>query len=208
MTTHCPSCGAKIKSNSFNNNELLTEQQNKIIAIILQKEYAELCHKCGLNDYYKAQSGISVKIEELQSELNKIVSLIPIITIHTPVGWNYDIIGMVTAQSATGTGALTEFVSSFTDIIGAQSERHKLKLKSGENMCKTQLQMQTVEMGGNAIIGVDIDYSEIGSGKGILMVCMAGTAIKRYDILNNMDILNEAKFIKDKLTEIYLLSNI
>lgn len=27
-------------------------------------------------------------------------------------------------------------------------------------------------------MGVDIDYSEAGGGKGMLMVCMAGTAVK------------------------------
>ena len=38
-------------------------------------------------------------------------------------------------------------------------------------------------MGGNAIISTDIDFNEIGAGStNMLMVCMAGTAIKVLDI--------------------------
>ena len=59
------------------------------------------------------------------------------------------------------------------------------KLKGGENICFAQLALAALERNGNAIIGVDIDYSELGGLKGIIMVCMTGTAIK----LNNPDIL-------------------
>jgi hypothetical protein len=34
-----------------------------------------------------------------------------------------------------------------------------------------------VELGGNAILATDIDYAEVGGGKGMLMVCMTGTAV-------------------------------
>ncbi len=40
-------------------------------------------------------------------------------------------------------------------------------------------------MGGNAIVATDIDYSEVGGMKGMLMVCMTGTAIR----LKNPEVL-------------------
>ena len=58
---------------------------------------------------------------------------------------------MVTGQTTTGTGVLTEFTSSFTDFFGVQSGRHNKKLKDGEDMCKVQLRTQTLNMGGNAV---------------------------------------------------------
>jgi len=51
------------------------------------------------------------------------------------------------------------------------------------------LRKKTLDLGGNAVIAVDIDYSEIGSLKGMLMVCMAGTAIK----IRNAQILGEER---------------
>ena len=70
------------------------------------------------------------------------------------------------------------------------------KIKKGENLCYQQLRMQTLQQGGNAVIATDIDYSEIGSGRGMLMVCMAGTAI----YLDNTDIL--FKDIKELISKL------
>ena len=104
---------------------------------------------------------------------------------------------MVTGQSTTGTGVISEFTSSFTDFFGAQSGRYNQKLKAGENMCFSQLRLQALDLGGNAVIATDIDYSEIGGDKGMLMVCMAGTAIR----LENVDILEkETSEIIEKLS--------
>jgi hypothetical protein len=44
------------------------------------------------------------------------------------------------------------------------------------------LRYQCALLGGNAIIATDIDYSEVGGGKGMLMVCMAGTAVNLIGI--------------------------
>jgi hypothetical protein len=72
--------------------------------------------------------------------------------------------------------------SGFTDLIGAQSGTYNKKLADGEKLCQSQIKIKTLELGGNAIVGVDIDYSEVGGGKGMLMVCMAGTAINLVNI--------------------------
>jgi hypothetical protein len=54
-------------------------------------------------------------------------------------------------------------------------------------------------MGGNAVVATDIDYSEVGGDKGMLMVCMSGTVVK----LNNISILHETKVkALEELTEL------
>ncbi|TXD81294.1 heavy metal-binding domain-containing protein [Subsaximicrobium wynnwilliamsii] len=81
---------------------------------------------------------------------------------------------------------------------GSYSNRHERDARaSRENMCFAQIRIQTLNLGGNAVIATDIDFSEVGAAKGMLMVCMAGTAIK----LNNTDILEKEKTeILDKLS--------
>ena len=104
-------------------------------------------------------------------------------------------VGMVTGQSITGTGIISEIASSFTDLFGMQSGKFGNKIKEGENICKAQLRLAAAHLGACAVIATDIDYSEVGGGKGMLMVCMSGTAIK----LNNLDVLDSeaAKKLSD-----------
>ncbi len=103
---------------------------------------------------------------------------------------------MVTAQSVTGTGIITEIVSSITDALGKQSERTNNKIRTGENLCKQQLRKIAYGLGCNAIIGVHVDYSQVGGDKVMLMVCMSGTAVK----VNNTEVFNdEAKKSFDKI---------
>ncbi|MEZ4840244.1 MAG: heavy metal-binding domain-containing protein [Flavobacteriaceae bacterium] len=55
--------------------------------------------------------------------------------------------------------------------------RHNEKLQLGEENCFLQLVVKALNLGGNAIIATDIDYSEVGNSKGLLMICASGTAI-------------------------------
>jgi uncharacterized protein YbjQ (UPF0145 family) len=101
--------------------------------------------------------------------------------------WDYGVAGLVTAQSTTGTGVFSEFTSTFTDMFGAQSKVYNEKIRAGENMCQRILRMEALKLKGNAILAADIDYAEVGGAKGMLMVCMTGTAV----ILRNPEILGE-----------------
>jgi uncharacterized protein YbjQ (UPF0145 family) len=107
--------------------------------------------------------------------------------LQTPQDWKYETIELISAQTVTGTGVFTEIASNWTDFFGMESGKYNEILKSGEEKCKDILRTQALKLGGNAILGTDIDYSEAGAGKGMLMVCMAGTAVK---ITN----LNELKY--------------
>jgi uncharacterized protein YbjQ (UPF0145 family) len=117
----------------------------------------------------------------------EMIPKMPIVTIQNPYGWKYKIKGMVTGQSTTGTGVISEFASGFTDFFGMQSGRHNDKIRAGEELCAYQLKMKAFNMGADAIVGVDIDYAELGGGKGMIMVCMSGTAVE----LENKEIFGE-----------------
>ena len=184
---YCPNCTVQIKTGILSNNRLLTKRENNIIQIYRQNDIGGYCQKCGNDLLNESSSKIKTEIEHSRKLLDKYIVRIPVVTTHSPHGWDYRTIGIVTGQSTMGTGVLTELTSSITDAFGVSSGRHNTKLKKGEDMCLAQLKTSAFEMGANAIIGTDIDYSEIGSGKGILMVCMAGTAVK----LLNTEVLDK-----------------
>ena len=185
----CPNCKTELKSGLISSVSLLSANKIAIINECHDEIADGYCNKCGKELYLKYQSQLSTEKNKLSSQIQLLISNIPVISTHSPLNWDYDILEMVTGQSTTGTGVLTEFTSSFTDLFGAQSGRHNQKLKAGENMCFAQLRKQALDLGGNAVIATDIDYSEIGAAKGMLMVCMAGTSIK----LKNIEILGNEK---------------
>lgn len=187
--SNCPNCKAELKSNLMSRTTLLNSHKIQVINEYHDQKSDGYCNKCGNELYDKYKSTLHYEKENITSRLQKLISAIPVISTHSPLNWDYTILEMVTGQSTTGTGVISEFTSSFTDLFGVQSGQHNRKLKSGEDMCFAQLRKQVLDAGGNAVIATDIDYSELGAGKGMIMVCMAGTAVK----LKNTDILGELK---------------
>ena len=194
--TNCPNCKAELKGGLLSSTKLLNETQVGIINEYHDKKAEGYCTKCGNGLYDQYHKTLSTERSNLTNYLKSKIAYVPVVSTHSPLNWDYKVLGMVTGQSTTGTGVISEFTSSFTDFFGAQSGRYNQKLKAGENMCFSQLRLQTLDLGGNAVIATDIDYSEIGGDKGMLMVCMAGTAIQ----LTNTEILEkETSEIIEKL---------
>lgn len=198
--TECPNCGAKLKTSLFSYNEILSINKINIINEYHPKKAAAYCGKCGDELYKQYQSKSIEEKDKLCTDLQVLIEAVPVVSLHSPQGWNYDILGMVTGQSTTGTGVVSEFTSSFTDFFGMQSGSYNKKIKAGENLCFAQLRKQALDMGGNAVIGTDIDYSEVGGEKGMLMVCMAGTAIK---IKNTESLGTERNLELEQLIKLY-----
>ncbi|NEN25360.1 heavy metal-binding domain-containing protein [Cryomorpha ignava] len=196
---NCPNCEASLKSGLMSSNTLHTEMEAAIINEYHEPKSEGYCTKCAKELLPKYSKLLLAERDGLGNEIQRLIGIVPIISIHTPLNWDYEVVGMVTGQSTTGTGVITEFASSITDIFGAQSGRHNNKLKAGEDMCFMQLRKNAINLGANAVIATDIDYAEVGSGKGILMVCMAGTAVN----LKNIDIMGNGKGeLLDKLIKI------
>jgi uncharacterized protein YbjQ (UPF0145 family) len=192
--TLCPNCNAEIKSPILGNDNLLIEGITaEFINKFTDTNSPNYCTKCSKDLLYHAHKEYDIQ-RKSKSELEKnstskimeLIDFVPIVTLHSPLDWKYQSIEIVSAQSVTGTGVITEIASSWTDFFGKESGRYNEKIKKGEDNCKSILRFQALQLGGNAILGTDIDYSEAGAGKGMLMVCMAGTAVK----INNLAELN------------------
>ena len=67
-------------------------------------------------------------------------------------------IGIISGQVVLGTGFLSEFSASYADFFGAQSNKFASKLEQAKNAALGKLSDKSINMGGNAIIGVDFDY--------------------------------------------------
>lgn len=208
MTTEqivaCPNCGAKIKDGVFGTVKLLTDKELQLVREFLPEAKAEnYCNKCGSDHRFNANNEAKNEKTRTEAKLEKLIDSIPVVSAQNPIHWDYEIVAMVTGQSTTGTGVFSEFSSSFTDFFGTQSKAYNKKIKSGEDLCFTQLRIQAMDLGANAVISTDIDYAEVGGEKGMLLVCMAGTAVRLKDTtvigLERSKNLDEAIALNDRI---------
>ena len=196
----------------FNSNAIVSDELNAGIGYYLNKPAEHRCQKCFANDVIDAKAIYERHVQNLSKVIQNQLLYVPVITVHSPQGWNYKILRMVTAQAVTGEGALTELMSSWSDFFGTRANRLNDKIKSGEDSCKNKLRLAAVLAGGNAVIGNYIDYAEIGSAKGMLMVCMAGTAIfiENIEVVKpeSVEALNELSENAKKLDRLHKHRNI
>lgn len=186
MTNFCPNCKTEIKSSFLFTNKIIGNLQSQFIREYSENESYEHCDSCSMDLMQQARTNFINFRNDKVSNVASAINQIPIVTIHNPYNWEYQAIGIVSAQSVTGTGVFAEISSGITDFFGMQSEIYNTKLAEGENRCMNMLRSKALTLGANAIIGTDIDYSEAGGLKGMLMVCMAGTAVK----LKNLEVLS------------------
>lgn len=90
-------------------------------------------------------------------------------------------LGVFSGECALGTGFLSSLGAGFADFFGTNSTMYSEKLKKAKDFAVDQLKSQVIERGGDAIIGLDIDYVSFSAD--IMGVIASGTAVKFEDSL-------------------------
>jgi uncharacterized protein YbjQ (UPF0145 family) len=198
----CPNCDASLKG-MFSPAVLIPQSKTDFINKHLSQDKEAYCSDWGCSGRLldKIAQSFSKQKSEIETRLKRIIQAIPILTSPAPFKWEYEIIDMISAQTTSGTGFVMELSRSFNDFFGAGSNATNQKVESATNLCKADLRIQCVRLGGNAVISADIDFNEIGSGSSnMLMVCMAGTAIR----ITDMKVFNSKR--SDTIAEIVELT--
>lgn len=89
-------------------------------------------------------------------------------------------IGVFSGECALGTGFLSSFGSDISDIFGTNSKSYTNKLRQAKEYALEQLKEQTIQAGGNAVIGLSINYTMFS--RDIIGVIANGTAVKIDEI--------------------------
>ena len=88
------------------------------------------------------------------------------------------IIDIVTAESVQGMNVIKDLFASVTDIVGGRSTTTENVLIEAREDCLRELRQRATALGADAVIGVDLDYSEFQGGGGMLFLVASGTAVK------------------------------
>lgn len=88
-------------------------------------------------------------------------------------------VDIVSAECVFGMNVIKDMFSGFRDFFGGRNKSSQNALRDARVACLDELREEGARMGANAVIGVDLDYSEIsGGGKSMLFLVATGTAVK------------------------------
>lgn len=82
--------------------------------------------------------------------------------------------GIVVGEAILGANVFRDIFASITDIVGGRSGAYEKSLGEARATALRELEDRAAEVGGNAVVGVDLDYEVINN---MLMVSASGTAV-------------------------------
>ena len=85
--------------------------------------------------------------------------------------------GIVTGEAIVGANIFKDFFAGIRDIVGGRSAAYEQELQKAREIAMKELGEKAAHQGGNAVVGIDLDYEVVGQGGSMLMVSVSGTAV-------------------------------
>ena len=86
-------------------------------------------------------------------------------------------LGIVTGEAIVGANIFKDLFASIRDIVGGRSAAYEEELKRAREIAFQEMEAAARQQGGNAVVGIDLDYEVVGQGGSMLMVSVSGTAV-------------------------------
>ncbi|WP_323717516.1 heavy metal-binding domain-containing protein [Paracoccus aminovorans] len=82
--------------------------------------------------------------------------------------------GVVAGETIIGANIFRDIFAGIRDIVGGRSGAYESAMASARKTALSEMQDRAAAVGGNAVVGVDLDYEVINN---MLMVSASGTAV-------------------------------
>ena len=135
---------------------------------------AYTCPKCG--DEIAAEK-LEVDRKAAEAEKQRVERLIQlsrkIVITTTPGIDGYKVkryLGVESVEFVIGTGVFSEVTSSIYDFFGARSSAFEKKLRAAKQHAMEALKYLAAEKGANAVVAVDLDYTEFSGNRIALII--------------------------------------
>lgn len=83
--------------------------------------------------------------------------------------------GIVTGEAILGANIFRDVFARVRDVVGGRSAGYEKALAEARQTALDEMSEGARRLGGNAVIGIDLDYEVVGAG--MLMVAATGTAV-------------------------------
>jgi uncharacterized protein YbjQ (UPF0145 family) len=92
-----------------------------------------------------------------------------------PVG---ERLGIISAEIVVGMNVFKDFFAGVRNVVGGRSSTVQNALRDIRVQALDELKREAATLGADAVVGVDLDYNEIGAtGSTMLMLVASGTAV-------------------------------
>lgn len=85
--------------------------------------------------------------------------------------------GIVFGEVIAGVNFVRDFFAGVRNIVGGRSSSYEDELTQARDAAMREMEQRALEMGANAVVGIDLDYEVLGENNGMLMVTASGTAV-------------------------------
>ena len=86
-------------------------------------------------------------------------------------------LGVVNGEAIIGANIFRDLFAAVRDVVGGRSATYERALDEARKVAMAEMQQRALELGANAVIGIDIDYEVLGQSNGMLMVAVSGTVV-------------------------------
>jgi uncharacterized protein YbjQ (UPF0145 family) len=86
-------------------------------------------------------------------------------------------IGVISSDVIIGANVISDIFAGFRDFFGGRSASYEKKFSEGKEMAIKELEARAVQLGANAIVGIDFDFETVGGKGSMLMISVSGTAV-------------------------------
>ena len=86
--------------------------------------------------------------------------------------------GVVTGEAIVGANIFRDFFAGIRDIVGGRSHAYEKELQRAREIALDEMADVARRRGGDAVVGIDLDYEVVGKGGSMLMVTASGTAVR------------------------------
>ncbi len=137
------------------------------------------CDACNLKAVAekKEAQAMGVTVDELRKE----AEVLDAFMLTTETAHNLPVterLGIVTAESVLGMNVFKDIMADIRGIAGGRSKTLQKGLRDAREICLTELKRDAIKLGADAVVGIDLDYQDIGNTGKMLMVVASGTAVK------------------------------
>ncbi|MEM1485488.1 putative heavy metal-binding protein [Oscillospiraceae bacterium PP1C4] len=86
--------------------------------------------------------------------------------------------GIVFGEVISGVNFIKDFAAGLSNFFGGRSGTYEEELINAREKALAEMEQRALQVGANAVVGVDVDYEVLGADNGMLMVTASGTAVR------------------------------
>ncbi len=87
-------------------------------------------------------------------------------------------LGIVAGETVLGLNAFKDLFADARGLVGGNSQTMQTAMKDAREQAMESLKAEAAKMDADAVVGISIEYNDIGNGGKMMMVAATGTAVR------------------------------